>query len=100
MISFLQPRVTFGDFQLSGFPGNGDLEVGLGTFQEAGKIDLENGKYRAKGTKLNMKFSEEARFSLGVGMKRVNDDDVGCRLPLFEYTGQNLVTQKDFDAAF
>ncbi|CAB9506549.1 hypothetical protein SEMRO_270_G104380.1 [Seminavis robusta] len=60
----------------------------------------EGGSYREAGTELGMKYTEEARFCLGVGKKMVDGDEVGFRLPLFEYTEQTLVTDKDWQDAF
>ena len=34
------------------------------------------------------------RLSLGVGIKKVDGNDVGVRLPLFSYTGARLCTRK------
>ena len=43
---------------------------------------------------LNVKYENEIRLSLGVGMKRVNGTDIGVRLEAFSYTGKLLVTRK------
>ena len=36
---------------------------------EDGELDLENGEYADEGTRLNMKYKEQARFSLGMALQ-------------------------------
>ncbi|CAB9530889.1 hypothetical protein SEMRO_3098_G343680.1 [Seminavis robusta] len=65
-----------------------------------GKLD-PNGTYRPRKTQLKMKYTEEARFSVGVALKRLPSGQViGVRLPIFEYTSKNMVTHKDYEDAF
>jgi len=75
----------------------------------AGKLDLEHGEFRERGTEYNMKYEKEARFCTGcaIGMDSdgnpLKDDSgeyVGVLLPLFDYSKTTIVTHKDYDNAF
>ena len=60
----------------------------------------ENGKYKPKGTELKMKFDTQCRFATGMAMKLVDGEMVGFRLPIFEYSNQRMVTNKDYESKF
>ena len=71
---------------------------------EDGELDLENGEYADEGTRLNMKYKEQARFSLGMALqidangnivKDEKDRPLGKMLPVFEYTSQKIVSNSE-----
>ena len=79
-------------------------KVGNRAFQYSFKRD-ENGKLSKKGTyqepeltKTTFKFPEQARFSFGVATVCASGGTklVGKRCPMFNYTGQNIVTREVF----
>jgi hypothetical protein len=57
-----------------------------------GKLDPINGTLAAEGSQLHEKFKKEGRWMFGVAMVLKNGVRTGHRLPLFDYTGQNVVT--------
>ena len=74
-------------------------------WNEDGELDLENGKFRDPGTQLNMKYRDQARFSLG--MRCLTDKDgnlvrdsknrpLGKMLKAFEYSKQKIVSHSEW----
>ena len=58
----------------------------------------KTGTLTKEGTRLNMKYSSEVRLCLGVAKQLSSDGtEEGSTLPLFNYTGQTIVTIKDWD---
>ncbi len=66
-----------------------------------GNLD-PNGEYRANAVILHVKYSQETRLLLGLGLKYVSEtESVGVRLPLFDYTQkwvETISTYKKLEA--
>ena len=75
-----------------------------------GSLDLESGTIKDAGFSFHMKYEKEARFMLGMRLDvdgqtgEVRKDDggkcLGTRLPLFEYTEKNIVSDADWNKIF
>ena len=80
-------------------------KVGNRAYQYSFKRDStwqlsNNGTYTATIlTKTSFKFPEQARFAFGVATAKPNPaaTSLGKRLPLFDYTGKNIVTREVFE---
>ena len=61
-----------------------------------GKYD-PNGTYTEESKRPTFKYTEEARFCLGVASVKVNGKEIGKRCKSFDYTGEKIVSIHDME---